>query len=77
MIGWDPSYDWTKEETVKVINDAVVKGKTAINLDMEHSSAEGIRRVMGWIKEMGYEPVNNEHHESIHVELKKKKGDKE
>ena len=77
MIGWNPGYDWTKEETTEVINNAVAKGVKTINLDMEHSSAVGISRVMGWIREMGYSPVNNERHESIYVELKKKEGDKE
>lgn len=77
MIGWNPGYDWTKEETTEVINNAVAKGEKTINLDMEHSSAVGISRVMGWIREMGYSPVNNERHESIYVELKKREGDKE
>lgn len=47
MIGWNPGYDWTKKETVRAINNAVAKGEKTINLDMEHSSAIGIDRVMG------------------------------
>lgn len=76
MIGWYQDYDWTKEDMERIIKNAEENGEEFVNLDTEHSSMSGIRHMMDQLKEMGYDPVNKENQETIYVNLKMRKGDK-
>ena len=56
MIGWNPSFNWTHDELVRVLHQKFdIEGKKSISLDVEHSDAANMADIIAWVQEMGYE----------------------
>ena len=55
MIGWNESYNWTREQFEEVVvREFVEKGLEQISVDVEHSDRKNMNDIILWAKEMGY-----------------------
>ena len=58
MIGWNPSYNWTRTEFENVVTKAFdICGEETVTLDVEHSDRKNMDDIISWAKEMGYDAV--------------------
>ena len=73
MIGWNESYNWTREQTLNA-----VRGKTQVVLCCEHNSYDNMLEMVEWLDEAGYIGKIPDDRERIIVDRKVNglKGDK-
>lgn len=55
MEGWNPSYNWTKDEYKATVRNHLEKmGEDWVCIEVSHSSAKNISDIIKWAKEDGY-----------------------
>ena len=56
MIGWNPSYNWTRPEFTRAVNNAFIRDqKQSVHLDVEHSDRKNMNDIKMWASQMGYQ----------------------
>ena len=55
MIGWSSSYNWTYEEFINVVTNALeIEKIPTVSLDVEHSDRRNMDDIIRWANENGY-----------------------
>lgn len=68
MLGWNESYNWTKEEFKKVVITSLeINEEKYVNLDCEHASYSNMKEIVGWAEERGYQAKINDNRDSVRV----------
>ena len=65
MLGWNESYNWTKEQTLNA-----VRGRNHVVLDCEHNSYDNMLDMIDWLEEYGYTATIVDSRECIVVDRK-------
>lgn len=54
MIGWNSSYNWTKQEVINALVKARSERREIVRLDVEHCDYINERDILVWVREYGY-----------------------
>jgi len=54
MLNWNSSYNWTKLETERAVNNAIKERRGIVGLDTEHTDYQNELDMKRWVEEMGY-----------------------